>query len=349
VSTAGKPIRRRIRAPGWTRWTLLAALPLAFAAVPAVRRTPARLIGGCPRWVLLAALLELVSIAGFVVSYALVFCASTTRRQSVTAGLRALGASTILPGGGLVGPAIVARSASRHPPAARRLVRGAIAFVILTSAPQAVTLALFGVSLWLGWPAGAHGALLTLPAAALSVAALSLTWLLARPSPPTASPRFTAPRALRWAAGGVSIPRDGAAQARRLLADRNWKLLGPLAYYAFDNAVLWAAFHAYGSSPPLGAIVMGYAIGSLAAALPVPAGPAEGGLVGALVLYGAPLAPAASAVLLYRGISVALSMSLGGGAWTFCAAGAPVRPTGARATCRALSAGRASGHRRARP
>jgi hypothetical protein len=119
----------------------------------------------------------------------------------------------------------------------------------------------------------------------------------------------------------VSIPRDGAAEARRLLVACDWKLLGPLAYYAFDNAVLWAGFHAYGSSPALGVIVMGYVIGSLAAALPVPGGfgPAEGGLVGALVLYGAPLAPAASAVLLYRGMSLGLSVSLGGGAWTFAA------------------------------
>jgi uncharacterized membrane protein YbhN (UPF0104 family) len=321
VSTTGKPIRRRIPAGGWTRWALLAALPLAFAAVPAVRRLPVRLMAGCPRWVVLAALLESVSIAGFVVSFALVFGRSMTRRQSVIAGLRALGASTVVPGGSLVGPAIVVRSATLHPPAARQLLRGAIAFVILTTTPQAVALALFGVSLWLGWPAGRPGALLTLPAAAVSVAALALTWLLARPSAPAASPRFTAPRALRWASGRASIPRDGAAEARRLLVAGDWKRLGPLVYYAFDNAVLWAAFHAYGASPALGVVVMGYLIGSLAAALPIPGGigPADGGLVGALVLYGAPLAPAASAVLLYRGISLGLSVSLGGGAWTFAA------------------------------
>ena len=93
----------------------------------------------------------------------------------------------------------------------------------------------------------------------------------------------------------------------------NWKLVGALAYYAFDNAVLWAAFHAYGRVPPLGVVVMGYLVGSLAGALPLPAGlgAVDGGLIGALVLYGAPPAPAAAAVLLYRGISLSVPAVLG--------------------------------------
>jgi hypothetical protein len=59
--------------------------------------------------------------------------------------------------------------------------------------------------------------------------------------------------------------------------------------------------------------VMGYLVGSLAGALPIPAGLGvlEGGLIGALVLYGAPAAPAAAAVLLYRGISLSVPIALG--------------------------------------
>ncbi|HET6868862.1 MAG TPA: lysylphosphatidylglycerol synthase transmembrane domain-containing protein [Solirubrobacteraceae bacterium] len=309
--------RRWIRASGWARWGVLAAVPLVFVAAPSLGRLPARLIRGCPTWIVLAGTLEVLSILGFVVSFALVFCGPMSRRQSIVAGLRALGASTVLPGGGLIGPAIGARSAMPDPSAPLRLVRSTIAFTILTTAPGAIALAVFGVSLWLGWPGGPHEALLTLPAAAVSVAALALLWWLARPSAPTAPPGVPRRGALRWVADSSRVPRAGAAEARRLLGARDWRLLGPLAYYACDNAVLWAAFHAYGYSAALGAIVMGYLIGSLGGALPVPGGfgAAEGGLVGALVLYGAPVGPAASAVLLYRGISLGLSVSLGGGAW----------------------------------
>lgn len=68
---------------------------------------------------------------------------------------------------------------------------------------------------------------------------------------------------------------------------------------------------------------MGYLVGSLGSALPVPAGlgAVEGGLITALVLYGAPAAPAVGAVLLYRGVSLLLPLTLSGSAWALLAAG----------------------------
>jgi len=102
-----------------------------------------------------------------------------------------------------------------------------------------------------------------------------------------------------------------------LVLGGNWKLVGAVAYYAFDNAVLWAAFHAYGRTPALGVLVMGYLVGSLGAALPIPAGigAVEGGLIGALVLYGTPAASAAAAVLLYRGVTLLIAVPLGVLGW----------------------------------
>ena len=81
--------------------------------------------------------------------------------------------------------------------------------------------------------------------------------------------------------------------------------------------MLWAAFHAYGRAPGIGVIAMGYLVGSLGTVVPLPAGigAVEGGLIGALVLYGAPAAPAAGAVLLYRGISLSLQVGFGALAW----------------------------------
>jgi hypothetical protein len=130
-------------------------------------------------------------------------------------------------------------------------------------------------------------------------------------------------RALAKPAG---VLEDGLTEAHALVTAGDWKLGGAVAYYAFDNAVLWAAFHAYGRVPPVGVVVMGYLVGSLAGALPLPAGlgAVEGGLIGALVLYGAPAAPAAAAVLLYRGISLSLPAVLGAIGWTF-STGAPAR------------------------
>ena len=79
-------------------------------------------------------------------------------------------------------------------------------------------------------------------------------------------------------------------------------IVGAIGYWAFDNAVLWATFHAFGSSPPLTVVLMGYLIGQLGGLLPIPGGLGgiDGGLIGTLVVYGAPAAATAAAVLAYR-------------------------------------------------
>jgi uncharacterized protein (TIRG00374 family) len=58
---------------------------------------------------------------------------------------------------------------------------------------------------------------------------------------------------------------------------------------------------------------MAQLIGQMAGLVPIPGGigVVDGGLVGALVLYGVPFGPAAAAVLLYRAISLSLPAVLG--------------------------------------
>jgi uncharacterized membrane protein YbhN (UPF0104 family) len=281
-----------------------ALVAAALAAVPSLIDVPARLISGCASWIAVAGALELLSALGFVVIFKLVFGSGMTWRQGWRAGLRALGASTVLPAGGLVGPAAGAWSADTENATASALSRSVITFVALTNAPGLIVLVGLGTALWLGWPSGPHAAALTLLPAGLALAVLTAAWHTRRsPAGGRARP--------------VAILRDGVAQARGLASAGNWKLLGAAGYYAFDNVVLWAAFRAYGHTPPLSVIVMGYLVGSLATALPTPAGlgAVEGGLIGALVLYGAPAGPAAVAVLLYRSISLGVPVILGAAAW----------------------------------
>src|SRR5437588_7223186 len=87
----------------------LAALAVALLAVSQLSGLPARLLAACLGWTALAGILELLSIAGFVLVFKLVFGARLSWRQSLPAGLRGLAASTVLPAGGLIGPAAAAR------------------------------------------------------------------------------------------------------------------------------------------------------------------------------------------------------------------------------------------------
>ena len=299
------------------RWQLgvtlvVAAVAATFLVLPTVAAVPARVVEGCATWIVTGAGLELLSALGFVVFFKLVFAAPLSWRRTTPAALRALGASTILPAGGLVGPTVGAWSTRTEKPSLSQLARSTVTFVAITNAPGAVVLTAFGTLLWLGLPSGPHQATLTILPALIAAGLLGLTWHVGRTSEahPAAQRQRRFWRALTKPTTAMSA---SITDARALVTAGDWKLVGALAYYAFDNAVLWAAFHAYGHAPQIGVVVMGYLVGSLAGALPIPAGLGvlEGGLIGALVLYGAPPAPAAAAVLLYRGISLSVPIVLG--------------------------------------
>lgn len=294
-------------------WLALPAIAVAFVAVPGLTGVPRRVVDGCAEWIGLAGGLELLSVVGFVVAFKLVFGARVRWRDNVPAGLRAVGATILLPAGGLVGPALGARSGSCERTCGELIARPTVAFVLITAIPGLIVLGVVGLLLSLGWLPGPHDPARTLAAAGAAVTLLAGLWLIPRPSP--IERRHRGP--VRRIARGLRVVREGAEQARALVRSRNWKLLGAFGYYAFDNAVLWAAFRAYGPAPRLTVIVMGYLVGSLGSALPVPAGvgAVEGGLIGALVLYGAPVLPATGAVLLYRGISLLLPVGISGCAW----------------------------------
>jgi uncharacterized protein (TIRG00374 family) len=90
-----------------------------------------------------------------------------------------------------------------------------------------------------------------------------------------------------------------------MLKRRDPWLLGALADWGFDIAVLWASFRAFGRSPPGAVIVMGYYVGTLANVLPLPGGigGVEGGMIGSFLGFGVQKSLAVIAVLGYRTIS----------------------------------------------
>ena len=118
----------------------------------------------------------------------------------------------------------------------------------------------------------------------------------------------------RWLSFATAALGDGVREAGRILRRHDWRVLaGSLGYWAFDNAVLWACFHAFGESPPITLVLMGYLIGQLGGLLPLPGGVGgiDAGLIGTLIVYGLPAAAVAAAVLAYRVILFWLPLLLG--------------------------------------
>ena len=104
----------------------------------------------------------------------------------------------------------------------------------------------------------------------------------------------------RLAAGADHRHRE--ARSRSSAPATSGCIAGAIGYWAFDNAVLWATFHAFGYTPEISIVLMGYLIGQLGGLLPIPGGIGgiDGGLIGTLIVYGAPAAVVAAAVLAYR-------------------------------------------------
>jgi uncharacterized membrane protein YbhN (UPF0104 family) len=105
-------------------------------------------------------------------------------------------------------------------------------------------------------------------------------------------------RLRRW----LSPVGQGVRDARHLLRRGNAGLVGALMWWAFDIACLWACFEAFGDSPAIGLLVIGYFVGMFANLLPLPGGVGgvDGGLIGAFIAFGADPSTAIVAVLAYR-------------------------------------------------
>jgi uncharacterized membrane protein YbhN (UPF0104 family) len=164
-------------------------------------------------------------------------------------------------------------------------------FMVLLYAVYMGAMVLGGLGLYSGvLPGGGSFAITVVPAIfGAVVIAIVASAQLVRPG---------ASRLQRWL-----VPvGDGVRDARRLIARGNLGLLGAFMWWAFDIAALWAAFEAFGDSPAVGILVVGYFVGMLANTLPLPGGVGgvDGGMIGAFVAFGVDPASAIVAVLAYR-------------------------------------------------
>jgi hypothetical protein len=104
---------------------------------------------------------------------------------------------------------------------------------------------------------------------------------------------------------GLAV-RDALA----LVGSLDVRLLGALAWWGFDAAVLWAMLHAFGAPPALAVVVLGYFVGQVANTIPVP-GAVSGGMVGVLLAFGVEPDLAVASVLAYRAIAIWLPAPVG--------------------------------------
>ncbi|HEX8158092.1 MAG TPA: lysylphosphatidylglycerol synthase domain-containing protein [Solirubrobacteraceae bacterium] len=302
------PDRRRLALRLGLMAAVLAALGVALTSLPGLDEVRDRLAGASPAWLAVALALQACSCLAFVAAFRGVFCRRLPWRLSYAIAIAAQGTNVLLPSGGAGGLALGAWALRRTGMPAQRLARRTVAFYVLTSSVNFMTAVLAGGGLALGLLAGKSSLALTGgPAAA---AGLVIVVVLALPSI-LGRDRARRPSRRGEVAGAISAGVDDAAM---LVRTGNPQILGgALGFMAFDVAALAAAFAAIGASPPVGVLLLGYVVGQLGGLIPLPGGigGSDGGLIAALVLYGAPLGATAAAVLAYRAFQLGLPAVLG--------------------------------------
>jgi uncharacterized protein (TIRG00374 family) len=285
---------------------VLVIVGVVAALAPGLGDVRQRLKGGQPGWLGVAIVLELLSCLSYVLMFRPIFCARMSLRTSYRLGMSELAVGSLVPASGAAGLAFGAWALRKGGMPVQDIARRTVAFFVLKSAVNFVAVAVVGIAMWVGVGPDVSPALTLLPAvlAIVAIAAVSLI--------PFVHVRRD------WTGRTAVALGEGIGEAARVLARRDWRVIaGSAGYWAFDNAVLWACLHSFGETPPLTLVLMGYLIGQLGGLLPIPGGLGgiDGGLLGALVVYGLPAAPAAAAILAYRLILFWLPLILGGAAF----------------------------------
>jgi len=278
--------------------------------VPGLHTAAERITDARPGWVVLAVALELLSIAGYVVLFELVF-GRLGRGLSTRLSLSELAVNSVVSLSGLGGIALGAWVLRSRGFSVERIARRSVLIFVLTSAVNVGAVALVGIPMWLGLLAGSRNPWLTLLPAVAAIATIAGVIGLAALARRSASGREgeQSRRVIALIAVG-----GGVEEALQLIRAGEWRLLGAIGYWLFDNLVLLACLHAFGRSPSLWAVLMAYLVGMLANSIPIPGGffAVGGGLAGMLALFGArPAALVIAAVVVYRAISLWLPALIG--------------------------------------
>ncbi len=281
-------------------FALVAAL---LFGVPGLRSAGDLITDAKPGYVGAGIVLEVLSCLGYVVLFGLVF-ARLGRRLSSRLSLAELAVNSVVSVSGLAGIALGAWVLRTKGVSVERIAKRSVLIFVLTSAVNVVAVIVIGIPMWLGLLPGSRNPLLTLLPALAALATLAGVLALA-----SWAGRAAARQKLEHGRAGVAVTAlsGGVADALAMIRAHDWRLLGAVAYWLFDNLVLYTCLLSFGHTVSFWAVAMAYLVGMLANSLPVPGGfvAVEGGLVGMLLLFGVrPASEVLAAVVIYRAISL---------------------------------------------
>jgi putative heme transporter len=293
----------------------LVALAFLYFVLPqlsGIKDTWNRLNDGDPWWLAVAGVAEVISMFAYIALFQGVHVPPGSRityRESYLITMASLVATRLFAAGGAGGVALTAWALRRSGMPRREVAQRMIAFLVLLYGVYMAAMVVCGFGLAFGlFPGSAPFALTIVPAIfGLVVIVLFLAIALVpedleRRLGEASSRGHAVTRLMRKLATGPASLSAGVRFAIYKLRHPDLALLGTVGWWAVNIAVLYAAFRAFGSAPPLAVLVQAYFVGMLANLLPLPGGigGVDGGMIGALVAFGVSGSLALVAVLVYR-------------------------------------------------
>jgi uncharacterized protein (TIRG00374 family) len=253
---------------------------------------------GDPLWLLVAGVFTALSFAGYVLLFQGVYVRDGFRLTAVESyqiTMAGLAATRIFAAGGAGGIALTAWALRRAGMPKRAVADQTLAFLVLTYGVYMAAVVVGGFGLYFGILPGSDDWAITLLPAIIGVVAFAVA-LLASLTPTDLQKRLEgyAGRHGRWARlaqSAANLPAaisSGIRISVQLVREGDPALIGSIAYWGFNIAILWASFKAFGEAPPWAVIVMGYFVGMLGNLIPLPGGVGgvDGGMIGAFVAFG---------------------------------------------------------------
>jgi uncharacterized membrane protein YbhN (UPF0104 family) len=284
---------------------LVTALPGAYGAVSeGVGKLGHADIG----WLLVALGFSGLSFLGHIVLFRGVFLDKSSRigyAASYDITMAGHAATRLLGAAGAGGIALTVWALNRSGMSTRTVATRMLGFMVLLYSFYALAVAAVGFGLWSGVLAGGGSVALTLVPGLVALglvggAIAAATLARRRFGAASESGEATGWRA-RLAKASVAVG-DGVREAGAVVRRRDPRLIGGLMWWAFDIAVLWASFRAFGEAPPVAVLVLAYFLGLVGNTLPFlgSVGGVDGGMIAALVAFGANPAASIVAVIVYR-------------------------------------------------
>jgi uncharacterized protein (TIRG00374 family) len=294
---------------------VLAAIAFLYVVLPqlnGVKQTWNRLGSGNQWWLAVAALMELISMIAYIALFQGINVPRGSRityRESYQITMASLVATRLFAAGGAGGVALTAWALRRSGMPRREVAQRMIAFLVLLYGIYMFAMVVCGFGLYFHLLPGEHPAGLTLVPAIFGLTVI-LLFLAIGLVPEDLERRLgnagarsrTMSRLTRRLASGPASLSAGVRFAIYKVRHPDWAMIGTVGWWAFNIAVLYAAFRAFGPAPPLAVLIQAYFVGMLANLLPLPGGigGVDGGMIGAFVAFGVSGSLALVAVLIYR-------------------------------------------------